>query len=246
VSNGLSKCKSTRNTISDILNKQCDELKPSCGQCIKGKRVCPGYRDFSELVFRSQNEVVASKVRRREAQNQVKRAAESQHTSSSSSSEGDSPVNDDPTFESELFDFDSPLSDEFSLVSSTSSSPMSSFPLISQNFLTTDLYTSSFNFFFHSFRDQALEQRLGEQDHFVFLFNRSSENNIIRRAIVSVGMAAIANQSQWPEVAAAARKEYTLALRQMNRDLGDPKRRRTEETLAAIPLLGAFEVRKLC
>ncbi|KAI1746833.1 hypothetical protein F4782DRAFT_523121 [Xylaria castorea] len=34
---------------------KCDEEKPQCGRCMKGGRVCPGYRDANDVVFRPVN-----------------------------------------------------------------------------------------------------------------------------------------------------------------------------------------------
>ncbi|KAI0448827.1 hypothetical protein F5B21DRAFT_518647 [Xylaria acuta] len=34
---------------------KCDEEKPQCGRCMKAGRVCPGYRDANQVVFRPMN-----------------------------------------------------------------------------------------------------------------------------------------------------------------------------------------------
>ncbi|PFH63046.1 hypothetical protein XA68_10087 [Ophiocordyceps unilateralis] len=44
---------------------KCDETKPTCNQCAKSRRVCPGYKDEFDLVFR--NETQATKRRARKA-----------------------------------------------------------------------------------------------------------------------------------------------------------------------------------
>lgn len=44
---------------------QCDETKPTCNQCAKSRRQCPGYKDEFDLVFR--NETVATERRARKA-----------------------------------------------------------------------------------------------------------------------------------------------------------------------------------
>ncbi|TRX88387.1 hypothetical protein FHL15_010700 [Xylaria flabelliformis] len=38
-----------------IGSRQCDEEKPQCVRCTKGGRMCPGYRDANQVVFRSVN-----------------------------------------------------------------------------------------------------------------------------------------------------------------------------------------------
>lgn len=49
--------------------KQCDETKPTCNQCAKSRRVCPGYKDEFDLVFR--NETEATERRARKANNKA-------------------------------------------------------------------------------------------------------------------------------------------------------------------------------
>ena len=41
---------------------QCDLVQPSCSQCRRAKRNCPGYRDQLDLIFRDQSDVTANKV----------------------------------------------------------------------------------------------------------------------------------------------------------------------------------------
>lgn len=44
---------------------QCDETKPTCKQCAKSRRTCPGYKDEFDLVFR--NETLATERRAKKA-----------------------------------------------------------------------------------------------------------------------------------------------------------------------------------
>ena len=46
---------------------KCDETKPTCLQCQKSRRQCPGYKDDFDLVFR--NETQATERRARKAGN---------------------------------------------------------------------------------------------------------------------------------------------------------------------------------
>ncbi|KAI0108911.1 hypothetical protein GGR51DRAFT_513554 [Nemania sp. FL0031] len=41
---------------------KCDEKKPQCKRCTRARRVCPGYRDTKQIVFRSMNAELASKA----------------------------------------------------------------------------------------------------------------------------------------------------------------------------------------
>ena len=46
-----------------LIHGQCDQAVPACGQCIRTKRICPGYRTTSELVIFDQSKQVAQKSR---------------------------------------------------------------------------------------------------------------------------------------------------------------------------------------
>ncbi|KAI1114500.1 hypothetical protein F5Y14DRAFT_414457 [Nemania sp. NC0429] len=41
---------------------KCDEEKPQCRRCVKARRVCPGYRNTKQLIFRSMNAELASRA----------------------------------------------------------------------------------------------------------------------------------------------------------------------------------------
>ncbi|GME33013.1 hypothetical protein GTA08_BOTSDO10878 [Neofusicoccum parvum] len=56
---------------------RCDEVRPSCGNCRKSGRTCPGFPDEFDLIFRNENAAVARRT---------KRAASKQKSSPSSSS----------------------------------------------------------------------------------------------------------------------------------------------------------------
>ena len=48
--------------IAPTDQSQCDLVQPSCSQCRRANRICAGYRDQLDLVFRDQSDVVAHKV----------------------------------------------------------------------------------------------------------------------------------------------------------------------------------------
>ena len=45
---------------------QCDEIRPTCGRCVRSARVCSGYSDGLDLVLRPQNDIVVAHSRRRD------------------------------------------------------------------------------------------------------------------------------------------------------------------------------------
>ncbi|KAK5995777.1 Transcription factor dbaG-like protein [Cladobotryum mycophilum] len=67
---------------------KCDEQRPTCGQCQKSRRQCPGYKDEFDLVFR--NETQATERRAKRASK--KALAKKLNKDSSSSSDTSSPI----------------------------------------------------------------------------------------------------------------------------------------------------------
>jgi hypothetical protein len=43
---------------------QCDETKPTCNQCAKSRRECPGYKDEFDLVFRNETQATERRARK--------------------------------------------------------------------------------------------------------------------------------------------------------------------------------------
>ncbi|KAJ4164137.1 hypothetical protein LMH87_005822 [Akanthomyces muscarius] len=43
---------------------KCDETKPTCNQCAKSRRTCPGYKDEFDLVFRNETEATERRARK--------------------------------------------------------------------------------------------------------------------------------------------------------------------------------------
>ncbi|KAK3391599.1 hypothetical protein B0T20DRAFT_331477, partial [Sordaria brevicollis] len=43
---------------------KCDETKPTCNQCLKARRQCPGYKDDFDLVFRNVTKATERRVQR--------------------------------------------------------------------------------------------------------------------------------------------------------------------------------------
>ncbi|PHH81230.1 hypothetical protein CDD83_3636 [Cordyceps sp. RAO-2017] len=43
---------------------KCDETKPTCNQCSKSRRICPGYKDEFDLVFRNETQATERRARK--------------------------------------------------------------------------------------------------------------------------------------------------------------------------------------
>lgn len=47
-----------------MTSSKCDETKPTCNQCAKSRRQCPGYKDEFDLVFRNETQATERRARK--------------------------------------------------------------------------------------------------------------------------------------------------------------------------------------
>jgi hypothetical protein len=82
----------------------------------------------------------------------------------------------------------------------------------------------------------------GFHDYLPILCKQESSRQPLSTIMSAVGMASLANAGQQPALTLAARKMQILAIRRIREALADPLEVKSDNTLAAIMLLGAFEV----
>lgn len=60
----LAFCRAEGSSFANATIGQCDEARPVCAQCAKSNRVCSGYRDEVDLLFRNENKVTEIRAQR--------------------------------------------------------------------------------------------------------------------------------------------------------------------------------------
>ncbi len=60
-----------------MLGIKCDRIHPSCGQCVRTGRLCPGYRDLNSVVFRDETARVVNRASARPGNSAAEDAHES-------------------------------------------------------------------------------------------------------------------------------------------------------------------------
>ncbi|KAI1082614.1 hypothetical protein F5B20DRAFT_569213 [Whalleya microplaca] len=196
---------------------KCDETKPTCNQCAKSRRQCPGYKDEFDLVFR--NETQATERRARRANRKVStHKTDILETSSESSSTGTlSPVFSDS--------IKSPL--EQAIV------PSLNVPVEHQ---ASCHFVSNF----------VLVPREGSTRgflDFIIPMIRQDPHGPLQHAFNACSMAYLGNRLTGTglKLSELALCEYTQALTRTNHALRDPETQTADSTLAAVLLLGLFE-----
>ncbi|KAH7369702.1 hypothetical protein BKA65DRAFT_3593 [Rhexocercosporidium sp. MPI-PUGE-AT-0058] len=207
---------------------KCDETKPTCNQCAKSRRVCPGYKDDFDLVFR--NETQATERRARRAVNSKRTGSQItlaiQQSSFSVTAKDETSPERSPT-----------------LIAPNPDQDMSN-AMVPMGALTIPLEQQAPCFFVSNF---VIAPRLETRGYFDFLMpmlKNESANSHLSLAFSAVAMASLANRPNTRGqrvLFSQAIGQYAKALKATNLALQTPAHQKTDATLAAILMLGFFE-----
>lgn len=212
--------------------RKCDETKPTCNQCAKARRTCPGYKDEFDLVFR--NETKATERRALKAGGR-KRSVDSKSESSSAASSPSTTCS---------IDLLSPMAREFIRSPSADGSSSGSIPQLLS--IPTEQLANC-----HFFSNFILVPRQGctrgFMDYLLPLMRSELSNGHLQHAFNACSLAHLGNRvkSNSEDIPNKALAEYTKALSATHMALQDPELSKTDATLAAVLLLGLYEVSQL-
>ncbi|PON22883.1 hypothetical protein TGAM01_v208138 [Trichoderma gamsii] len=197
---------------------KCDYRTPSCTQCARAEVNCPGYRNLLDIKFKDQGEEVIRKYR--------PPARKKRPISTSSAVEPQPSV---PSREPRDSDGSGAL--RLDKTASIISRPNPEYPEqdIARSFLYANYMTGG--------------PRCGHMSYLLPLME-SSRNSAANAAVNAVALAALSNIRLSPKTMRKAHQEYTTALSLTNLALQDPVMCRTDDTLAAVVMLGTFEGEK--
>ena len=209
--------------------EQCDETKPTCNQCAKSRRQCPGYKDEFDLVFRNETKATerrAQKANRKALAQKLGRHSPESPTFSMAGGPKEELLSP-PGFRGAGFG---------SSAGGSSIIPALAVPpeqLASCHFLA--------NFVLVPRGDTGR----GYMDYLLPLIKSESPNSSLVHAYNACAYASLGNRvtSNGVDFADRALSEYTKALAAMTVALKDPELSKSDGALAAVLLLGFFEVR---
>ncbi|CZT08308.1 hypothetical protein WAI453_007314 [Rhynchosporium graminicola] len=211
---------------------KCDETKPTCNQCAKSRRVCPGYKDDFDLVFR--NETQATERRARRAVNSKRTGSQivlANQQSSFSISRDETNPQKSPT-----------------LIAPNPDQDMSGtvvpfgVPFVAPSI---PLEQQAPCFFVSNFVIAPRQQSRGYFDFLMPMLKNESSDSHLSLAFSAVAMASLANRPNTRGqrmLFSQAIGQYAKALKATNLALQSPVNQKTDSTLAAILMLGFFEV----
>ncbi|PYI23862.1 C6 finger domain protein [Aspergillus violaceofuscus CBS 115571] len=218
---------------------RCDQARPTCSQCAKGNRVCPGYRDELSLMFRDESQQVVRKARTGTSARKTKPANKSGSSgrseipcggssgttsSSPSAASGSSNIGDF----SENTDLQRDLVTRRPLDLQPSYQPTKNEAIcffLSQNNWIGSIWMRP---------DSATE--------FILDLQSSPSQQAMIASMTSAGMAMLARARRSTPLRITSEKEYGQALQLLTSAVTDEKEARDNSTLAAVLLLAIFEV----
>ncbi|KAJ8063540.1 hypothetical protein OCU04_007412 [Sclerotinia nivalis] len=205
------------------MQNQCDENKPGCGNCRRLNRECPGYRPIFDAMHRNEN----STQRKRSlaiAKTTALAAVQTTHPHYRSP-----PAQRRPRQNS--------CSDTQRLVEAIHNGTQSLCPP-----LTAALEERAICFFLSNYVLIPHGPIKCGFLWFLLPLMKLQPSAILSDSLSAVALATFGNQPNARMLKPKAEQAYSKALRQITNALGDPKQVAEDTTLAAVLLLGLFEV----
>ncbi|KAI2627532.1 hypothetical protein GGR54DRAFT_418216 [Hypoxylon sp. NC1633] len=192
---------------------KCDETKPTCNQCAKSRRQCPGYKDEFDLVFRNETQATERRARKASRKASVQKKVKSDSSSPK--------LQVSPVFANGI----------------KSSLEQAVIPALG---IPVD-HQASCHFVSNFILVPQGGSTRGFMDFVIPLLKEKSQGHL-QHAFNACSMAFLSNRAgTGGRFADKALHEYTKALNETNAALRDPERQLADSTLTAVLLLGLFE-----
>jgi Fungal specific transcription factor domain len=200
---------------------QCDETKPTCLQCQKSRRQCPGYKDDFDLVFRNETQATERRARRSINSKKIKLQTGQRRNDSDNGA------------------LASGSGSQGSLVNRTNAVSSGSVP----GSVNIPIEIQAFHYFLSNY--VLVPQAGTTRGHWIFvmpLLKGELAGTQLSTSFTAVALASFGNRPSAKHLLVRARQEYTKALNHVNRALANPAIQKSDQTLASILLLGLYEV----
>ena len=216
--------------------EQCGQEIPHCERCVKSGKICPGYRAEDELVFRDMNKAAEKRVQLRVQESKAKRGLSIEFPRGTSSAIATRP-------RPEGYDFS--VSPDVT-VSSSSSDDRNFDRLIGPIPLPMSpdwsLQAPCLFFADYVFVSKTAGTPNGYLEFLPSLCCEESQSVCLMEALDAVSFAHLTNQSSLAWLNRRARRSYGKALISLNTALQDKNEVTKDSTLAAVYLMGMYEV----
>ncbi|RAL64723.1 hypothetical protein DID88_001754 [Monilinia fructigena] len=220
---------------------KCDENKPTCLQCQKSRRQCPGYKDDFDLVFR--NETKATERRARRSMENKKGGNSNNQPVPGSGRDGNRklPMSSSNSSDAEI---SYPATGTDLTKSVSNNGPSSSGSPALQVGFSSSIEQQAPCYFMSNFviTPQSGKMR-GSFDYILPLIKTEPPTSALSLSFQAVAMASLANRpnARGSPLMHSAIDQYAKALKIVNLALQNPVQQKADQTLASILLLGFFE-----
>ncbi|KAM0179922.1 hypothetical protein ACHAPC_007905 [Botrytis cinerea] len=222
---------------------KCDETKPTCNQCQKSRRQCPGYKDDFDLVFRNE-----TKATERRARRSLKNKRGSNNNTQigpvnrSDASRKFSIMSNSSSSDAELMYSTTGM--DLAKIESDGNDASSSEALGLQVAFASPIEQQAPCYFMSNFViiPQSGQAR-GSFDWVLPLIKTEASDSALSLSFQAVAMASLANRpnARGSNLMHLAIENYAKALKVVNLALQNSVQQKADQTLASIILLGFFE-----
>jgi hypothetical protein len=212
---------------------KCDGVRPVCGNCLKGDRQCLGFNEGHRLILKDETETVIQRFRKRKQEQPVVPSCTDPSISSV-----DSPSSTENEYR--IPSQDDALNDQVSVQYESPDSSMGLYtfqvsPVYEQNQVALHCCRETVNL-------QTLSWIMSDEKWIYLLPDMMGRSQALTSVIHANAATYLAKLSGATATPRQALTHYAYALRELQRDLYDPLRQKSDETLFAIILLGVFDV----
>ncbi|PVH81028.1 hypothetical protein DL98DRAFT_417442 [Cadophora sp. DSE1049] len=205
---------------------RCDRATPSCSQCLRAHRLCPGYRSQLDLMFRNESDAV--KVKAVKSKEAPRAKSKSPVEDSAQSSTTGVEASDMLARGNEIAEYPStPLANTELCIKSMMPN-YSMFPTLEER--SVAFFGALAPTWFRAFDlvDNLCGQAVIEEH--------------LQASISAVGLAGFSNAMHAPEIMARARRDYVKALQLTNHALRSPTAAKKDSTLFSVMVLSIYEM----
>ncbi|PYH45711.1 Zn(II)2Cys6 transcription factor [Aspergillus saccharolyticus JOP 1030-1] len=217
---------------------RCDQARPTCSQCAKGHRVCPGYRDELSLMFRDESQQVVRKARTGATARRSKPTTKSGSSGRPGSS--GSTTTSSPSAASGSSNIEVEFNDD-------SRADLQRQTVVRHSLDLQPSYQPTGNEAICFFLQQvnwigSIWMRSDFVGEYIVDKRTSPSQQAMVASMTSTGMAMLARARRSAPLKTVSEKEYGQALQLLKSAVTDEKEARDNSTLAAVLLLAFFEV----
>lgn len=205
---------------------RCDKATPSCSQCLRAHRTCPGYRNQLDLMFRIENKTVIEKLKSREVSKSKATSKQTTPTLPAASPDG-IPGFEGSSLEDEILKHSRAHVQRQGGFTSALMTPYTMAPTLEER--ARSFFVAKSVMWNPSF------------DLVSTLCTQTTEDDHLLASINAVGLASFANSIHMPELMLRARQDYILAMRLTNAALRSSTKVKKDSTLFSVMILSIFE-----